>query len=68
MTDCVMFGPPAGNWIICVEEASRIARQSKIDWSIERGAEGAHFWFEDAEAKKAFISICEAFALSYRDA
>ena len=49
------------------EEVSRIARESKIDRSIERGAEGAHFCFEDAEAKKAFVKICEVFAIPHRN-
>ncbi|GLR91225.1 hypothetical protein [Bradyrhizobium iriomotense] len=44
-------------------EASRIARGSKIDWSIERADKGMRFCFEDAEAKKTFASICEHFAV-----
>ena len=48
-------------------EASRISRGNKIDWWIERGEEGARFCFEDAKTKKAFASICENFAVPYRE-
>jgi hypothetical protein len=48
-------------------EASRIARGSKVDWWIERSDRGAHFCFEDAEAKKTFASICEDFAVPCLD-
>lgn len=68
MADCVIVRAYGKQLDHLREEASRIARESKIDWSIERGDEGAHFCFEDAEAKKAFVSICEDFAVSYRDA
>lgn len=44
-------------------EASRIARGSKLDWWIERADIGARFCFEGAEAKQAFASICENFAI-----
>ena len=44
-------------------EASRIARGSKIDWWIEQGDKGTRFCFEHLEAKKAFASICEKFAI-----
>ena len=44
-------------------EASRISRGSKIDWWIERSDAGTRFFFESAEAKKAFASICENFAV-----
>ncbi|MGV7219650.1 hypothetical protein [Bradyrhizobium sp. UFLA05-112] len=40
-------------------EASRISRQDKIDWWVERGNLGTRFCFETAEAKQAFASICE---------
>jgi hypothetical protein len=49
-------------------EASRIARGSKIDWWIERADKGAPFCFEDAEAKKAFASICKSFAVACLEA
>jgi hypothetical protein len=42
-------------------EASRISRGSKVDWWIERGDAGTRFYFETAEAKKAFASICANF-------
>ncbi|MGY8685956.1 hypothetical protein Q2941_50960 [Bradyrhizobium sp. UFLA05-153] len=48
-------------------EASRIARGSKIDWWIERGDAGTRFCFEPAEAKNAFASICENFAVACRE-
>ncbi|WP_247470175.1 hypothetical protein [Bradyrhizobium sp. 45] len=50
------------------EEASRIARAAKIDWSIERADEGAHFCFENAEAKKTFVTSCKRFDMPHRDA
>jgi hypothetical protein len=49
-------------------EASRISRGHKVDWWIERGDNGAHFCFENAESKKAFASICENLAISYKEA
>jgi hypothetical protein len=49
-------------------EASRISRGHKVDWWIERGDKGSHFCFENAESKKAFASICENLAISYREA
>ncbi|MGY8662360.1 hypothetical protein Q3C01_08320 [Bradyrhizobium sp. UFLA05-109] len=50
------------------EEASRVSRGYKADWSIERGDKGVRFCFENAEAKKAFASICENLAISYTEA
>jgi hypothetical protein len=44
-------------------EASRISRGQKTDWWVERGDKGARFCFESAEAKRAFASICENFAI-----
>lgn len=48
-------------------EASRIARGSKVDWWIEGTDKGAHFCFENAQAKKSFASICENFAVPCLD-
>lgn len=50
------------------EEAYRISRGHKATWWIERGDQGRRFCFESAEAKKAFASICENLAISYREA
>ncbi|MGY3116706.1 hypothetical protein ACVWXN_000166 [Bradyrhizobium sp. i1.4.4] len=50
------------------DEASRIARGHKVDWWIERGRKGTQICFEDAQAKKAFASICENFAIQYAEA
>jgi hypothetical protein len=44
-------------------EASRIARESNVDWWIERADKGMRFCFEDAEAKRAFAAICRNFAV-----
>jgi hypothetical protein len=44
-------------------EASRIARASNIDWWIERADKGMRFCFEDAEAKRAFATVCRNFAV-----
>lgn len=49
-------------------EASRVSRGHKADWWIEHGDKGVRFCFEDAEAKKAFASICENLAISYTEA
>lgn len=48
-------------------EASSIAKRSKIGWWIERGDQGTHFYFEDAEAKKAFAAVCDNRAIEYRE-
>lgn len=48
-------------------EASRISRANKIDWWIERGVQGTRFCFEDAETKRAFVSICENSGVSHID-
>jgi hypothetical protein len=44
------------------DEASRISRDSKIDWWIERG-DKTRFFFESEAARSAFASICENFAI-----
>lgn len=49
-------------------EASRVSRGNRVDWWIERHDQGTRFCFEDAESKKAFASICENLAISYREA
>jgi hypothetical protein len=49
-------------------EASRISRGNKVDWWVERDDKGARFCFENAEARKAFVSICENFAIPYTEA
>lgn len=48
-------------------EASRISRANKIDWWIERDVRGTRFYFEDAETKRAFVSICENVGVSHFD-
>jgi hypothetical protein len=50
------------------DEASRISRERRVDWWVERGEKGAQFYFESAEARKAFASICENFAVPYKEA
>ncbi|MGV7216625.1 hypothetical protein [Bradyrhizobium sp. UFLA05-112] len=49
-------------------EASRISRGNKIEWWVERGDAGTQFCFETVEAKQAFASICENFAVACREA
>ena len=44
-------------------EAARISRGRKVDWWVEHGDQEARFCFEDAEAKRAFASICKNFAI-----
>ncbi len=68
MTDCVIVLAHGKQLDHLREEASRIARASKIDWTIERGDEGAHFFFENTEAKTAFVAICKSFAIPHREA
>ena len=48
-------------------EASRIAKGSKVDWSIDRADVGTRFCFEDAKAKEAFASACDSFGIPCRD-
>ncbi|MCK1455334.1 hypothetical protein IVB36_31850 [Bradyrhizobium sp. 35] len=68
MPDCVIVRAHGRQLDVLREEASRIARAAKIDWSIERADEGAHFCFENVEAKKAFVTICKHFDMPHRDA
>lgn len=48
-------------------EASRIAKENKVDWHIDRADIGTRFCFEDAKAKEAFASTCDSFSISCRD-
>jgi len=49
-------------------EAFRIARRQKVDWWVEHGDNGTRICFEEAEAKKAFASICENLAIPCMEA
>lgn len=49
-------------------EASRIARQDKADWWVEKQDKGTHFCFASNEAKAAFTQLCEAQSVHYSDA
>ncbi|WGD55277.1 hypothetical protein QA641_16215 [Bradyrhizobium sp. CB1650] len=48
-------------------EASRIAKEKKVDWYIDRADVGMRFCFEDAKAKEAFALTCDSFGISCRD-
>ncbi|WP_027547821.1 hypothetical protein [Bradyrhizobium sp. WSM2254] len=48
-------------------EASRIAKENKVDWHVDRADIGARFCFEDAKAKEAFALSCDNFGISCRD-
>ena len=48
-------------------EASRIAKGSNVDWSVERIDKGVCFCFESAEVKKRFSSYCEGLGVQHRD-
>lgn len=48
-------------------EASRIAKENKADWHVDRADIGVRFCFEDAKAKEAFALTCENFGISRRD-
>ena len=63
MADCVIVRAYGRQLDQLREEASRIARGSKIDWWIERDHDGARFCFENAETKRTFASICENLAV-----
>ena len=63
MENCVIVNASGRQLDQLREEASRISRGHKVDWWAERGDKGTRFCFEDAEAKKAFASICENFAV-----
>jgi hypothetical protein len=39
-----------------------------VDWWVEHGDNGTRFCFEEAEAKKAFASICENLAIPCMEA
>jgi hypothetical protein len=61
MENCVTVNASGRQLDQLREEASRISRGH--NWWAERGDKGTRFCFEDAEAKKAFASICENFAV-----
>jgi hypothetical protein len=48
-------------------EASRIAKDKKIDWWVEREAKGTRFCFEDPDAKHAFVSFCTNLGVQHID-
>ncbi|MBR0950715.1 hypothetical protein [Bradyrhizobium canariense] len=48
-------------------EASRIAKDCKIDWWIDRADVGTRFCFEDAKAKETFALTCDDFGVPCRD-
>ncbi|MBR0712656.1 hypothetical protein [Bradyrhizobium liaoningense] len=48
-------------------EASRIAKEHKVEWHIDRADIGARFCFEDAKARQAFALTCDNFGISCRD-
>ena len=48
-------------------EASRIAKGGHADWWVERTDKGICFCFENAEAKNAFVSICENLGVQHHD-
>jgi hypothetical protein len=45
--------------------ASRIARERRVDWSVEAANKGTRFSFEDATSVAAFMSFCEDLGISY---
>ncbi|WP_347336763.1 hypothetical protein [Bradyrhizobium neotropicale] len=47
-------------------EASRIAKENKVDWHIDRADIGMCFCFEDAKAKDAFALTCDNLGISSR--
>jgi hypothetical protein len=48
-------------------EASRIAKENKVDWSIDRADVGTVFCFEDSKAKDAFALTYDNFGVACRD-
>ncbi|BAR62106.1 hypothetical protein ACVIWV_002997 [Bradyrhizobium diazoefficiens] len=48
-------------------EASRIAKDSKLDWWIDHADVGTRFCFEDAKAKETFALTCDNFGVPCRD-
>jgi hypothetical protein len=48
-------------------EASRIAKENKVDWHNDRADIGTRFCFEVAKAKEAFALTCGNFGISCRD-
>jgi len=48
-------------------EASRIARDNKIDWWIDHADVGTRFCFEDAKVKETFALTCDNFGVPCRD-
>jgi hypothetical protein len=48
-------------------EASRIARDNKIDWWIDHADVGTRFCFEDAKAKETFALTCDNYGVPCRD-
>ncbi|MET4207382.1 hypothetical protein [Bradyrhizobium sp. LA2.1] len=68
MADCVIVRAYGRQLDQLRAEAFRIARGRQIDWWIDRGDKGTHFCFESSEAKQAFTSMCDNFAVPYVEA
>lgn len=48
-------------------EASRIAKENKVDWWIDRADVGMVFCFENSKAKDAFALTCDSFGVPCQD-
>lgn len=48
-------------------EASRIAKDNKVDWHIDHAKVGTLFCFENAKAKEAFALTCDNFGVPCQD-
>ncbi|WGD55653.1 hypothetical protein QA641_18290 [Bradyrhizobium sp. CB1650] len=48
-------------------EASRLAKENKVDWWIDRVEAGTRFCFEGAKARDAFALTCDNLGISCRE-
>ncbi len=65
MTDCLLVRAYGKQLDHLRGEASRIARNCKVDWWVESAGNGAKFCFEDSASKASFVSVCKNLNIQY---
>lgn len=67
-TDCLIVRTAGRKPDDLRAEASRIAKTSEVDWSVERTDKGLRFCFEGSHlAKEMFASTCDNLGFAHQD-